>query len=102
MKQATCHRAVSRRGLRGVLLAVLGLAVLYAVVPRPPVREGLGFSQAVFDREGRLLRLTLSPDEKYRLWVPLERVDAEAQVEVEIGIGVRGRAGAVHAIDQAA
>ncbi|MCP3141495.1 penicillin-binding protein 1C [Pyxidicoccus xibeiensis] len=67
---------MSRRRLRGVLLAVLGLAVLYAVVPRPPVREGLGFSQAVFDREGRLLRLTLSPDEKYRLWVPLERIPA--------------------------
>jgi penicillin-binding protein 1C len=59
---------------RGWLLAVVGLAVLYAAVPRPPLREGLGFSQAVFDREGRLLRLTLSPDEKYRLWVPLERI----------------------------
>ncbi|MFP2928883.1 transglycosylase domain-containing protein [Pyxidicoccus sp. 3LG] len=65
---------MSRRWLRRLLLAVLGLAALYAVVPRPPVREGLGFSQAVFDREGRLLRLTLSPDEKYRLWVPLERI----------------------------
>jgi penicillin-binding protein 1C len=65
---------VKHRGLRGVWWAVLGLAVLYAAMPRPPVREGLGFSQAVFDREGRLLRLTLSPDEKYRLWVPLERI----------------------------
>jgi penicillin-binding protein 1C len=63
-------REVPRRGL----WVLLGLAVLYAAVPRPPVREGLGFSQAVFDREGRLLRLTLSPDEKYRLWVPLERI----------------------------
>ncbi|WP_205525874.1 penicillin-binding protein 1C [Pyxidicoccus trucidator] len=62
------------RRLRRWLLAVLGLAVLYAAVPRPPLREELGFSQAVFDREGRLLRLTLSPDEKYRLWVPLERI----------------------------
>jgi len=60
--------------LRRWLWAVLGLAVLYAAVPRPPLREELGFSQAVFDREGRLLRLTLSPDEKYRLWVPLERM----------------------------
>ncbi|MFP2907961.1 penicillin-binding protein 1C [Pyxidicoccus sp. 3LFB2] len=65
---------MSRQGLRRVLMAVLGLAVLYAAVPRPPLREGLGFSQAVFDREGGLLRLTLSPDEKYRLWVPLERI----------------------------
>ncbi|QSQ23338.1 penicillin-binding protein 1C [Pyxidicoccus parkwayensis] len=65
---------MKQRWLRRVLLAVLGLAVLYAAVPRPPLREGLGFSQAVTDREGRLLRLTLSPDEKYRLWVPLERI----------------------------
>ncbi|NMO15373.1 penicillin-binding protein 1C [Pyxidicoccus fallax] len=64
-------------------MAVLGLAVLYAAVPRPPVREGLGFSQAVFDREGRLLRLTLSPDEKYRLWVPLERIP-QALVEATL------------------
>jgi penicillin-binding protein 1C len=65
---------VKRQWLRRVLLAVVGLAVLYAAVPRPPLREELGFSQAVFDREGKLLRLTLSPDEKYRLWVPLERM----------------------------
>ncbi|WP_205522846.1 penicillin-binding protein 1C [Myxococcus eversor] len=63
-----------RRGWRKVLVVMLGLAALYAAVPRPPLREGLGFSQAVFDHEGRLLRLTLSPDEKYRLWVPLERI----------------------------
>ncbi|HZI16759.1 MAG TPA: transglycosylase domain-containing protein, partial [Myxococcus sp.] len=65
---------MKRQWLRRVLLAVVGLAVLYAAVPRPPLREELGFSQAVFDREGKLLRLTLSPDEKYRLWVPLERM----------------------------
>ncbi|MCP3100316.1 penicillin-binding protein 1C [Myxococcus sp. K15C18031901] len=65
---------MTRRRWGGVLAAVVGLAVLYAAVPRPPLREELGFSQAVFDRQGRLLRLTLSPDEKYRLWVPLERI----------------------------
>ncbi|MCE9672038.1 penicillin-binding protein 1C [Myxococcus stipitatus] len=67
---------MSRRRWGRLLVAVLGLVALYAAVPRPPLREGLGFSQAVFDREGRLLRLTLSPDEKYRLWVPLERIPA--------------------------
>ena len=33
-----------------------------------------GFSQAVYDREGHLLRLTLSSDEKFRLWVPLAEI----------------------------
>ncbi len=31
-----------------------------------------GFSRAVYDRNGHLLRLTLSSDEKLRLWVPLD------------------------------
>ncbi len=60
-------------------IALAGSAVAAAVaawllLPRPPLREGLGFSRAVFDREGRLLRLTLAPDERYRLWVPLARI----------------------------
>lgn len=65
---------MKRAWRRWAVVAVLGLAAVYAAVPRPPLREGLGFSQAVLDREGRLLRLTLSPDEKYRLWVPLARI----------------------------
>ncbi|HZN95214.1 MAG TPA: penicillin-binding protein 1C [Myxococcales bacterium] len=44
------------------------------VVPAAPLHEGPGLSQAVFDRRHELLRLTLAPDEKYRLWVPLEQV----------------------------
>ncbi|MBJ6762866.1 penicillin-binding protein 1C [Myxococcaceae bacterium JPH2] len=65
---------MKKRWWRGVAGGVVGLAVLWAVMPRPPLREGLGFSQAVMDRQGRLLRLTLSPDEKYRLWVPLASI----------------------------
>jgi len=41
------------------------------LIPKPPLREGLSFSQAVYDRNGKLLRLTLSSDEIYRLWLPL-------------------------------
>lgn len=58
-----------KRKLAAVL--ILALAAM-AAIPRPPLREGLSFSQAVLDREGRLLRLSLSSDGKYRLWVPLE------------------------------
>lgn len=64
---------MSRRRQIGLLIAV-GAAVAWLLLPRPPLREGLGFSRAVFDREGRLLRLTLAPDERYRLWVPLGRI----------------------------
>ncbi|HUO05535.1 MAG TPA: penicillin-binding protein 1C [Candidatus Binataceae bacterium] len=42
--------------------------------PKPMLVNQSGFSQAVYDRNGHLLRLTLSTDEKYRLWVPLTEI----------------------------
>ncbi len=45
----------------------------------PPLLSDVSFSQAVFDREGKLLRLTLSKDEKYRLHVPLHRISPTLQ-----------------------
>lgn len=36
-----------------------------------------GGSYAIFDREGKLMRLTLASDERYRVWVPLERMPKE-------------------------
>lgn len=55
-----------------VLLAVaLGLLRLF---PAPPLRELAGTSRAVYSSDGTLLRLTLAPDEQYRVWVPLEAI----------------------------
>ena len=42
--------------------------------PKPLLVNQSAFSQAVYDRDGHLLRLTLSSDEKYRLWVPLAEI----------------------------
>jgi penicillin-binding protein 1C len=63
-------------GSRWVALLAAGLcaAVVFARTGRPPLREGLSFSQAVYDRDGRLLRLTLAADQRYRLWTPLSRI----------------------------
>jgi penicillin-binding protein 1C len=41
------------------------------------LRDQIASSTAVFDRQGRLLRLTLARDEQYRLWTPLEEVSPE-------------------------
>jgi penicillin-binding protein 1C len=38
------------------------------------LQEGLSLSTTFRDRNGRLLRLTLSEDDKYRLWVPLDAI----------------------------
>lgn len=52
------------------LLSIL----LLALSPKPDLYEGLTYSTAFFDRDQRLLRLTLSHDEKYRSWTPLQDV----------------------------
>lgn len=68
------------RRLRIAGLVLAGLVVLLATIrwwPRPPLREQIPGSAAVFDAQGRLLRLTLARDEQYRLWTPLEQVSPE-------------------------
>lgn len=45
--------------------------------PREPLAERIASSTAVFDRQGRLLRLTLASDQQYRLWTPLEDISPE-------------------------
>lgn len=40
----------------------------------PSLQSDVSFSQAIYDRSGKLLRLTLSRDDKYRLWLPLKSI----------------------------
>lgn len=42
-----------------------------------PLYNRYGFSQAIYDRSGKLLRITLSQDEKFRLWKPLSEISPE-------------------------
>lgn len=52
-----------------LLLALSGLVL--RLLPRKPLSAAYSSSTAVYDRDHRLLRLTLSEDDKYRLWTPL-------------------------------
>lgn len=60
---------------------ILAIACLAAAAirywPREPLAQRVPSSTAVFDRNGRLLRLTLASDQQYRLWTPLEDVSPE-------------------------
>jgi len=58
---------------RSIFYAVIVLAMLAAsfLAQKPPLLGNVEFSRAVFDRNDHLLRLTLSGDEKYRLYTPL-------------------------------
>lgn len=54
-----------------LFILILGFRLF---LPKPPLLESITFSQAVYDDEGHLLRLTLTEDEKYRLFVPLANI----------------------------
>lgn len=55
------------------------LSIIYFFLPKPDLLENFTFSSAVYDKDGRLLRLTLSRDEKYRLFIPLKEIPEAAQ-----------------------
>ena len=62
---------------RGAALALAVVVVGAAVVrqwPKPPLRDAIPSSMAVYDSRGALLRLTLARDEQYRLWLPLAAI----------------------------
>ena len=54
---------------------LLALALVAARwVPHASLADAVGSSRAVYARDGTLMRLTLAPDDQYRLWVPLDRI----------------------------
>lgn len=58
---------------------VLGLAAALALAPKPDLWGGAEFSRVFTDRNGRLLRVTLTGDERYRIYVPLSRIPSAMQ-----------------------
>jgi penicillin-binding protein 1C len=60
-------------------VAVVATATVIGVrfAPRAPLSARIPSSTAIFDEQGRLLRLTLASDQQYRLWTPLEEVPKE-------------------------
>jgi penicillin-binding protein 1C len=61
------------RSLSVALLLVL-LLLGFRLWPATPLAERHSSSLAFYDRNQKLLRLTLSADDKYRLWVPLAEI----------------------------
>ncbi len=47
---------------------------LKIIVEKPSLKNKASYSQAVYDRGGQLLKLTLSTDDKYRLWIGLDQI----------------------------
>src|SRR5262245_50970404 len=66
-------RSFFRNGI--VFCAVVAAAWL--ALPKPALLDGISFSQCVRDRNGKLLRVTLSTDQKFRIWTPLEEISPD-------------------------
>lgn len=75
-----------RSAIRNLSISAAIIVVAWLFLPKPPLLDGVSFSQSVRDRNGELLRVTLTADQKFRIWTPLreiapELVDATLQYE---------------------
>jgi penicillin-binding protein 1C len=65
---------VRKRWTRSAIFLAMVLAAVWLALPKPPLLEGIDFSTRVRDRNGNILRVTLTADQKYRIWTPLKEI----------------------------
>ncbi len=67
---------------RHKIWSILGFIITIYLVIRiffiPPILSDTYFSTAFYDRNGRLMRMTLAADDKYRLYTPLKDIAPDA------------------------
>ena len=66
-----------RAALRNGIVFCAVIAAVWLALPKPPLLDGISFSQCVRDHNGKLLRVTLSADQKFRIWTPLEEISPD-------------------------
>ena len=74
------------RSYQKVIVGFVFLFIFLNFLPAPKLIQTEGFSKAVYDSNGKLLRLTLSPDDRYRLWVPLSKIEQKV-IDATLQIG---------------
>jgi penicillin-binding protein 1C len=53
------------------------MLIIWLLLPKPPLLDGIPFSQCVRDRNGKLLRVALTADQKFRIWMPLQKISPD-------------------------
>jgi penicillin-binding protein 1C len=56
---------------------LVAVGVVIALVPKPHLLDETSFSPCYVDRNGQLLRLGLAEDDRYRVFVPLEKISPQ-------------------------
>ena len=54
--------------------ALGAMALIIVAIPKPHLLDRTSFSPCYVDRNGRLLRLALADDDRYRVFVPLDKI----------------------------
>ncbi|MFN2623466.1 MAG: penicillin-binding protein 1C [Chthoniobacterales bacterium] len=65
------------RWIRRAVFFAMVVAAAWLALPKPPLLDGIDFSARVRDRNGNVLRVTLTADQKYRIWTPLKDISPE-------------------------
>jgi penicillin-binding protein 1C len=73
-KQAAKWYRPSRRWMIGAGLLVVTLLLL-RILPHAPLSSIAPTSAAIYARNGELMRLSLAPDDQYRIWAPISEID---------------------------
>lgn len=76
------HLSRRRKIALAMLLALAGVLMGFRLWPHPALRDWKPSSVAFTDDGGRLMRLTLASDDRYRLWVPLDQMSPELKEAV--------------------
>jgi len=65
---------LKERGLLAIATLTLALAAFWLALPKPSLTGEIDFSTRVRDRNGNVLRVTLTGNQKYRIWTPLHEI----------------------------
>ncbi len=63
--------------LRLGLTGIAGTVAILTLLPKPHLLDETSFSSCYVDRDGKLLRLSLAADDRYRVYVPLEKISPQ-------------------------
>ena len=59
------------------LILTIDIGLYWKFDAKPALLSECSFSHAIYDENQHLLRLTLTQDEKFRLWTPLSDISQE-------------------------
>lgn len=63
--------------LYGIIITLIATWAIIKIFFTPPLLNDAIFGTAYFDKKGELLRITLAPDDKYRLYTPLSEISPD-------------------------